>query len=179
MKTLKPPPFLQALHGKEPLLRDVALTYLVAIQIGIGSWIYCSHHLIALNNWETLIISLICADLAAGIFSNYTHATEAYYEDKPALRNIFIGLHVAYPALMLFILDTLTFRYLFPGIFTIAAAFYINAIRYKQDQKIVAVFVFIVGSGILLKTGIDTALLIWFYLMLMFKLILVFGIRRH
>ncbi len=170
---------MHVLHGKEPLVRDVALTYLVAVQIGIGSWIFCSHHLTSLHLFEKLLICLIAADLAAGIFSNYTYATEAYYEEKPGLRNLFIGIHAVYPVLMLFILDSLTFGNIFPGIFTIAAAFYINAIRYKQDQKIVAVFVFIVGSGILLKTNVDDAILIWFYLMLMFKLILAFGIRRH
>ena len=179
MKTLILPPFLHVLHGKKPLVRDVALTYLVAVQIGIGCWIFCSQHLASLYVFEKVLVCLICADLAAGIFSNYTHATEAYYEDKPGLRNVFIGIHLAYPVLMLYILDAFTFRNIFPGIFTITSAFYINAIRYKQDQKIIAVFVFIVGSGILLKTNIDEVILMWFYLMLMFKLILAFGIRRH
>jgi hypothetical protein len=36
-----------------------------------------------------------------------------------------------------------------------------------------------VGSGIILKAGLSQPVLMWFYLMLMFKLIMSFAIKRH
>jgi hypothetical protein len=150
MKTFRVPLFLQALHGKEPLLRDILLTYLVALQTGAGTWIYCRQVFPELLLWKKLLLCLVFADTAAGIFSNYTHATASYYEEQPNLRLFFIAIHFTYPLLVIWSLEIFNFRNLLPGIFTIIGAHYINAIRYKNDQKILAVFVYIVGSGIIL-----------------------------
>lgn len=179
MKTVRLPFYLQPLHGKEPLLRDILLTYLMALQIGAGTWIYCQQVFPELLVWKKSLLCLVFADTAAGIFSNYTHATARYYEGRPRLRLLFIGIHFSYPLLVLWTMDIFSFRNLLPGIFAILGAYFINAIRYKNDQKILAVLAYIVGSGIILKAGLSQPVLMWFYLLLMFKLIMSFAIKRH
>jgi hypothetical protein len=179
MKTVSLPYYLQPLHGKEPFLRDILLTYLVALQISAGTWIYCQQVFPEWIVWKKLLLCLVFADTAAGIFSNYTHATARYYEDQLGLRLLFIGLHFFYPLVVLWTMDMFSFRNLLPGIFAIFGAYFVNTIRYKNDQKILAVFIYIVGSGIILKAGLSQPALMWFYLMLMFKLIMSFAIKRH
>lgn len=104
----------------KPFLRDILLTYLLALQGRSGYVDLLSAGVYSAVCLEEIPVKPVFADIAAGIFSNYIPAIESYFVSRPKMRLLFVSTHFSYPILLLWALEVCTFRKLLPGIFSIA-----------------------------------------------------------
>ena len=180
-KTIKPAKFLHDIHGSSTTLFDIILTYGGGVLAIISVYVLYLQTNIDIPIWKLILLLVISADIGAGVIANFTKGTNSYYggEIKSKSRLVFILSHFLHPAIFLYTLNLFSAQTIGLVLFVIASTLIINAIKNKENQKVIASFCTVLGIGTLLIIGISNPLLLWFFPLYMIKLFIAFGIRRY
>ncbi len=180
-KEIKIPKFLHELHGSSSTLFDIIITYAGGVLAIISVYLLYLKSYFSIQLWELILLLLISGDIGAGVVANFTRGTNSYYsgEDKRKLRFCFIILHILHPIIFLYVLNLFSYKSIALVVFVIICTFFIDYIKVKEKQRIIAVFCLVIGFGILLNIGIASELLLWFFTLYMIKLFIGFGVRRY
>lgn len=168
---------LAFLHGEEPKLLNVVLTYATAAFAAIVVILRPSARPSLFLWWETALAALVAADLAGGVVANFTASTNEFYKSRPKLRLIFLAGHIVYPLIFLVIMNAPPETWIAIPAFTIVAAFIVNGVP-ERHQPATAAALFAVGIMIAFTWHVITPPLVWFAPLFLTKLVLAFAVRR-
>jgi hypothetical protein len=166
------------MHGERPTPLDLLLTYGVAVVFATLALAFGLSRVSGLPAWKAVLLWIIAADMAGGVVSTFTEATQAYYARRPLLRWLFLSLHVAHPAVLYLLFGGRPAYWGFLFLYAMAAASVVNGMRSRTRQEIVAVALYAVGVGLLLPVFLMLPYLAWFGPLFLLKLIVGFAVRR-
>lgn len=120
------------------------LAVAAACVAGIGLW---GQHILISDDialWRQVIALILFVDIIAGAVANLTRGTNAFYAVRPLHRWGFIALHIhliAFAAL----LDLPLAPYVVIWAYTIGGAILLNALFARQDQRVLAGVIVVIG----------------------------------
>ncbi len=173
---IKIPKALQELHGERARISTLILTYLSAfLCAGLAAW-----QLLQANIplWRAALGALIFLDIGGGVVANLSNATNQYYQQHSKMRLPFLALHIIHPAVMAALFPSALPYFICVMIFTLAAAFGVNAVRDSELQQNLAALLVSAGCGLAFLFQVPVNVLYLFAPLFMVKLILGFAVRR-
>lgn len=160
MKTIKIPSFLYEVFGKEATLAEILMLLLASLIAVLGLFIFTPTEWNELAFWKTSLLFLLIFDVFAGFIANLTLSTNNYYQENRKLRLVFIAIHIQ-PLIFALLLGGYFQVCLFIWAYTVAAAFFVNAMKAYPAQKTLAASLVTLGlTGLLLVShGLPLVLL--------------------
>jgi hypothetical protein len=176
-RKLKISKYLQSFFGETTTIFDIALILIVAtISLVLVADDKSLGNSLSMMKFTTL--QVLAFDISGGIIANFTRGTSKYYNKSNALRIKYIGIHILQPILLYYIFPSELILIISISIFTLISSFVINSIKNIDTQRVVSVFLLVIGFFIL--TGINTNVEILYVLLLMYMLKLITGFSvRH
>ncbi|MBP6208244.1 MAG: hypothetical protein KA473_02330 [Anaerolineales bacterium] len=161
MRTVQLPKSLHELFGKESTLAELAMTFAFSIAGTAALFASARAEWSSLPVWKTALLCLLTLDVLAGFLANLTLSTNNYYRDNPTLRLVFIAVHVQ-PIFFSLLIGGHFIISLALWIYTVIAAFIVNAAQKHPAQKVLAAGCVTLGLvGLLLNSnGLPLLLLI-------------------
>ncbi len=126
-KKIEIPLLFRLLHGKDPRLYEILITYLAACLASL--FIY---PIINQSNFPALskmLLIFLTLDLAGGLVANSTSSTSAFYSQHPELRKVYLWIHFLHPTILAFLFPNDLSGIALISIITLGAAFWFHARR--------------------------------------------------
>jgi hypothetical protein len=173
------PRVLRELHGEAPRVVDLLAVYLAAL-IGAASVLLLG----ALADpsaalWRRALVALVALDVVGGAVATFTTSTASYYSGRPGLRRVFIGLHVLHPGVLAALYPASAALIALTGLYTVAAAFAVDALPGAEDRRLAAAVLVAVGVTLFSVMGVPSPLLSWFAPVFLVKLVGGFAAARR
>ena len=175
-KEINIPKSLQELHGKRTSVFSLFLVYFSSLTISL----IVSYYTIPKNFpvWKTILFVIAIMDIAGGVIANFTNSTNKYYHDKSNLRILFICMHIIHPILFILLFPTESTLFIFMGVYTLLSCFILNLIRFRETQRLIAVFLIAFGVTIIFAIPCDINFLRLLPILFFLKLILGFSVKH-
>jgi hypothetical protein len=134
MKTVQIPASLHEVLGKESTVAELIMIGLSSA--GTSLLLFWATHAEweTLAVWKIILLFLLMLDIMAGFVANLTYSTNDHYKKTPTLRLIFIAIHIQ-PLVFAALLGGYFYICLFVWLFTIVAAWIVNALNRHAAQK--------------------------------------------
>ncbi|HNN06452.1 MAG TPA: hypothetical protein PKN56_23055 [Leptospiraceae bacterium] len=175
-RTVSVPKFLQILHGKEPRLSSIVLTYLGGL---IGAAVSASGFVqSSLPLWKICILSTLMLDICGGVIANLSISTNLYYQENRKIRLIFLGVHIFQPAVFAVLIPENAYYFITVFLVTFSSGLLIHFIRDIEQQQNLASFCIAAALPIFALFALSSSVLYAFGPLYMLKLILGFSVRR-
>ena len=129
--------------------------------------------------WRRAVVALVALDVIGGAVATFTVSTASYYSGKPALRRVFIGLHVLHPALLAALYPSSATLIALTGLYAVAAAYAVDALESPDTRRLVAAVVVALGVTLFSIMGVPSPLLVWFAPVFLVKLVGGFAVGRR
>jgi len=147
------------------IVPSIGLLVLFAIVWGIGFW--------------PAVVALVALDVIGGAVATFTVSTASYYSGKPALRRVFIGLHVLHPGLLAALYPSSATLIALTGLYAVAAAYAVDALESPDTRRLVAAVVVALGVTLFSIMGVPSPLIAWFAPIFLVKLVGGFAVGRR
>jgi hypothetical protein len=172
------PSLLRELHGESPRLGEILAAYAAALAAAAAVFLLGGLASPEVGPWRRLVVAALALDLAGGAVACFTASTAAYYARKPALRRIFIGIHVVHPAILAVLFRAQAVPLVLAGVYAVGSAFAVDSLGGPEARRVAAPA--LVGFGIALfgVIAVPVPLLAWFAPLFLVKLVLGFAARR-
>ncbi|GAB3162876.1 hypothetical protein [Telluribacter humicola] len=174
-KTVKVPKALHELHGVEASAFDLLITYSTVLLVTALVLIEAGSYQLTATRF--ILLGALTMDLAGGVVSNFTKATNDYYSASPSKRYVFILLHVIQPCLLWWVFPNEGVVIAAVAIYTIAAMTLINLVRTHEKQRVLAAFLLVGGLSMLFLLPGRSPMLTLLLALFEVKLILAFPVR--
>lgn len=152
MKAFPVPPALHEIFGETQTALEVALTVGVGVGaaacLGVGDGVG-ERILWSVSPWRAGVATVLVLDLAAGAVANLTAGTDAYYAARPALRRVFLAVHLHLP-LIFWLLGGPLWVGVGSWAYAVATAAGVNALRDRAIHKPVAGAAVVLGMAAML-----------------------------
>lgn len=179
MKTVRIPKYLQELFGQEISLVELGITLLGMFVLSSLLLITTLEVWTQLPLWRQILVILIILDITGGIFANLSYSTNQYYRKDSKARRFFILIHVQ-PMILTFLLNTAYEISIIVTLYTMLAAFIVNALISHPAQRMVGAAFAVIGISFLLLTAQETpTLLLALFVMHMGKVIYCFAVDHY
>lgn len=174
-KKIKVPSLLHELHGENPTVLDLILTYSIALLV--TSLIYLLSFNTDLTALKIIILLILSLDLAGGVVSNFSNSTTEYYKKNKNLRYVFIALHIIQPSILIWIFPQYWMPILTISIFVLLSMLFVNLISSYEKQRTIAPFLFSIALILIVFFSINSVIVNLMLLLYAIKLIMAFAVR--
>ena len=177
MNLVNVPKILQELHGENTTVLNICLVYVVGLAAAILSML----ELIPKNIevWKLVLIFILFIDIAGGVISNMTFATNQYYQKRPKLKIVFIVAHIIQPFLLSIMFMENWHYILFVYLLTMSACIVLIQIKKSDLQRVIGSVFLIAGVfGATYLFKVDLASIMVIGILYMIKLILGFSVKK-
>ncbi len=174
-KKIKVPSFLHELHGENPTVFDLILTYSIAILV--TSFIYFLSFNTDLTLLKIVVLLILSLDLAGGVVSNFSKSTTDYYKANKNLRYVFIPLHIIQPSILIWIFPQYWIPILIISIYVLLSMIFVNKISSYEKQRTIAPFLFSIALMLIVVFSINSIIVNLMLLLYAIKLIMAFAVR--
>ncbi len=174
--TVNIPAFLHEFHGRKSNWLDLAATHLIALVATATALILSDQYDLTL--WKKFLFAALAYDLGGGVMSNFTYATNLYYDHPIRKRLIFITLHWLQPVLMSLVFPAYWQGILLFSAYILASTFIVNGIQIHQRQLTLGIGLTLLGLLALFFVSFipPVSLLLTLFLL---KLPLAFAVRWY
>jgi hypothetical protein len=159
------PEFLHEVFGEKQSAVELICVIIFAV---IGSIIIYSLTDFELPLWQVVVGFILIADVLAGCIANFSFGTNAFYASRAKNRFIFITIHVHILLISWLLNEPIVVAGLV-WLYTIASAFFVNALKGKIIQRFVAANLMCYGILLLINLSLPT----WFLIICIFFMIKV------
>jgi hypothetical protein len=128
------PRLFHLLHGKEPALYEILITYLAAFITSL--FIYPIINQASFSELSKSILLCLTLDLAGGLVANATATTAAFYSRNPNLRTVYLYLHILHPIVLVFLFPEDLFGITLISMLALASAFFFHLRRNLADRML-------------------------------------------
>jgi hypothetical protein len=168
--------YFQELHGEKTSFFSLMLVYFTSVVIASTISYFAIPTDFAI--WKRILFFIIIADIAGGAIANFTNSTNQFYQGKRKLRIAFISFHIIHPTLLLMLFPEEQALFIFMGIFTLCGCFTVNFLSDSEIQRLVAIFITLIGMTNLFLIPANINLLRLVPLLFFVKLLIGFSIKH-
>jgi hypothetical protein len=177
MNLVNVPKFLQELHGESTTVLNISLVYVVGLIAAVISMLELIPKHIEI--WKLVLVFILFIDIAGGVVSNMTFATNQYYQKRPNLKIVFIVAHIIQP----FLLSIMFIEYwpymLFVYLLTMISCIVLLQIKNSDSQRAISSVFLIIGIfGTMFLFKFDSSSMMVIGILYMIKLILGFSVKK-
>lgn len=155
----KVPKFFHDVLGEEIAKLDMILIITFSFLATILLFVFNTTLFNQLSLITSVIVLLLIFDIFAGVLSNFSDSTNAFYRKRSINRWIFIAIHIQ-PIIFAWLLDeSMRYAFLVWGL-TIISACIVNFMLYHPNQRMVGAFLMAMTLFFTMQFGGDETLFI-------------------